>query len=112
MVMRSTLRVLAAAILAVFASLLVRAAGGGDPGRAVSLPPAIAFNAPEFRTDFSHRVVSLGRFATGAFKDAIAAIDRPRLRPAREVAYLQSDEAVVEVAVGGDTSAYPVQVLI
>lgn len=112
MVMRSTLRVLAAAILAVFVSLLVRAAGGADPGRAVALPPAIASNAPEFRTDFSHRVVSLGQFATGAFKDAIAAIDRPRFRPGREVAYLQPGEAVVEFVVGGDARAYPVQVLI
>lgn len=85
---------------------------GGEQLRPFALPPAIAFNADEFRTDFSQRTVPLGEFATGAFKEAIAAIDRPRFARALETTFLGPAEAVVELELGAGARAYPVQILI
>lgn len=65
------------------------------------------------RTDFSKTSVDLGDiFSGGPKKDGIPAIDDPHFEPADAVVTLGEEEPVVSVAVGGETRAYPLQILI
>jgi hypothetical protein len=43
--------------------------------------------------------------------DGIPAIDEPTFQPADEVAWLEDDEPVLSLTVGGETRAYPLQVM-
>jgi hypothetical protein len=66
-----------------------------------------------WRTDFSKRAVPLSEFQSGGpGKDGIPAIDEPRLVAVDEVGFLAPQEPVVELVVGGEARAYPIQILI
>jgi hypothetical protein len=79
-------------------------------GLGESSPPAA--DSSEWRTDFSKRLVPLSEFqAGGPPKDGIPAIDRPHFTRAEEVDWLEEREPVIVVEVGGETRAYPIQIL-
>ncbi len=66
-----------------------------------------------WRTDFSRHLVPLSEFqAGGPDKDGIPALDHPRFASASSIGWLASREPVIELAVGRDVRAYPLQILI
>jgi hypothetical protein len=70
-------------------------------------------DASLWRTDISKALVPLDEFqAGGPSKDGIPAIDEPRFQPASEVDWLDEREPVIAVTAGGETRAYPIQILI
>jgi hypothetical protein len=77
--------------------------GEADP------PPS---NAAQWKTDFSKKLVPLVEFQSGGPpKDGIPAIDAPHFTPADEVDWLDDREPVIVVEAGGETRAYPIQIL-
>ncbi len=78
--------------------------GEGSP------PPA---DAASWKTDFSKQFVALEEFQSGGpAKDGIPAIDDPHFTPTEDVDWLDGREPVIAVTVGGETRAYPIQILI
>jgi hypothetical protein len=78
--------------------------GEGSP------PPAITAG---WRTDFDRRAVPLSEFQRGGpGKDGIPAIDRPRFVSVEDVEFLEPKEPVIELELGGEARAYPIQILI
>jgi hypothetical protein len=74
-----------------------------------SPPPAITAG---WQTDFDRRAVPLSEFQRGGpGKDGIPAIDRPRFRSVEDVDFLEPKEPVIELEVGGEARAYPIQIL-
>lgn len=69
--------------------------------------------AGQFRTDFSRHTVPYAEILSGGPpKDGITAIDAPQFVPVAEAdAWLEPQEPVVLVEIGGDARAYPIQVL-
>ncbi len=67
-----------------------------------------------WRTDFSRHLVPLIEFqAGGPGRDGIPAIDQPSVTTVREARrWLDDREPVIEVSVGGEARAYPLQVLV
>jgi hypothetical protein len=66
-----------------------------------------------FKTDFCRHLVPLSEFQSGGpGKDGIPALDHPRFAPASSVDWLALREPVIELAVGRDVRAYPLQILI
>ncbi len=66
-----------------------------------------------WRTDFSRHLVPLSEFQSGGpGKDGIPALDHPRFARASSVDWLAFREPVIELAVGRDVRAYPLQILI
>jgi hypothetical protein len=66
-----------------------------------------------WKTDFTRRIVPLAEFSSGGpGKDGIPALDTPRFVPAGEVDFLDPDEPVIALDVGGEVRAYPVQILV
>ena len=65
------------------------------------------------RTDFSHRSVDLAEIESGGPpKDGIPAIDRPRFVGARVArGWLNANEPVIVLRLGGEARAYPIQIL-
>jgi hypothetical protein len=77
-------------------------------GEADPPPP----DAASWSTDFSKRSVPLDEFQSGGpAKDGIPAIDEPHFTPAGDVDWLEDREPVIEVTTGGETRAYPIQIL-
>jgi hypothetical protein len=75
-----------------------------------SPPPS---DAAQWDTDFSKALVPLDEFQSGGPpKDGIPAIDAPRFTPADEVDWLEDREPVIVVEAGGETRAYPIQILV
>ncbi len=74
-------------------------------------PPAGAER--EFSTDFSRHTVAYDDILSGGpSKDDIPAIDAPRFETVAEAdAWLRPSEPVVQVQVGNDARAYPLQIL-
>jgi hypothetical protein len=69
--------------------------------------------ASGFKTDFCRHLVTMSQFQSGGpGKDGIPALDHPRFAPASSVKWLASREPVIELAVGRDVRAYPLQILI
>ena len=98
---------IAAALLALVATA---------PG-AVTAIPAHAEQMPtrEFpKTDFDRRIVDFSEIMSGGPpRDGIPAVDRPRYVSAEEAAdWLDPDEPVIAVEIGGEARAYPLQILI
>jgi hypothetical protein len=92
------------AALAAAATSLALAAGAaaGDPGITAG-----------WRTDFSRHLVPLSQFQSGGpGKDGIPALDHPRFARASSIGWLAFREPVIELAVGRDVRAYPLQILI
>jgi hypothetical protein len=74
-------------------------------------PPRPVTNG--WKTDFSRRAVPLSEFQSGGpGKDGIPALDEPAFAPAAEIDFVEPAEPVLEVAVGRDVRAYPIQILI
>ena len=99
-------------VIGVFLALAATGCGGGDgPGLGEASPP------PElgagWKTDFSTRSVSFDEFMSGGpGKDGIPAIDDPRFVLVEDADFLEDREPVIELVVGGDARAYPIQILI
>ena len=81
----------------------------GPPG-----PVGAPFSTSEWETDFSKASVPLGDFLSGGPpKDGIPAIDDPKLVPVEEAdGFLSGREPVAVLEAGGETRAYPLQILI
>jgi uncharacterized protein DUF3179 len=93
-------------------ALVAAGCGAGHAGTAkrCAQPPEIGAG---FKTDFCRHLVPLLQFqAGGPGKDGIPALDHPRFAPASSIHWLASREPVIELAVGRDVRAYPLQILI
>ena len=66
------------------------------------------------KTDFENRIVDLSEIMSGGPpRDGIPAVDEPRYAPTEDAAeWLDPDEPVIAVEIGGEARAYPLQVLI
>jgi hypothetical protein len=100
--------------LLAFALLALVAAGCGashaETAKRCPAPPEIGSG---FRTDFCRHLVPLLAFQSGGpGKDGIPALNHPRFAPASSVGWLAFREPVIELAVGRDVRAYPLQILI
>ena len=101
-------RLLAAALLALVAAGC--GSGHARTARRCAQPPEIGSG---FQTDFCRHLVPLLQFrAGGPGKDGIPALDHPRFAPASSIHWLSLREPVIELAVGRDVRAYPLQILI
>src|SRR5919108_2225094 len=66
-----------------------------------------------WKTDFTRHTVPLGEFqAGGPGKDGIPALDRPRFVGIAEATFLQPQEPVIALMLGGRARAYPLQILV
>jgi len=100
-------RMLAAALLALVAAGC--GAGHAETAKRCPAPPEIGSG---FKTDFCRHGVPLSEFqAGGPGKDGIPALDHPRFAPASSVDWLAFREPVIELALGRDARAYPLQIL-
>jgi hypothetical protein len=80
-------------------------------GLGEAAPPSVDTSA--WRTDFRKHTVPLTEFQPGGpGKNGIPAISRPRFAPARTVDFVAPREPVVELRLGGEVRAYPIQILI
>ncbi len=70
-------------------------------------------SSSEWKTDFSKTTVDMAEIMSGGPpKDGIPAIDEPRFISVRDAdRFLEDDEAVAVVRVGGETKVYPIQIL-
>ncbi len=75
--------------------------------------PAPARAQAEFSTDFSRHTVPFSEILSGGPpKDGIAAIDSPQFVSVSDAdAWLEPQEPVILVEIGGDARAYPIQIL-
>ena len=80
-----------------------------EPARAQAMP---TFEFP--KTDFEKRIVDFSEIMSGGPpRDGIPAVDVPRYVTTGEAAgWLDPDEPVIAVGVGGEARAYPLQILI
>ncbi|HKA50635.1 MAG TPA: DUF3179 domain-containing protein [Candidatus Dormibacteraeota bacterium] len=111
----------AAAGAAVAVLLLLVACGGGGgtrSGRAVGSPSAAPqaerFSRDAWKTNFDKHSVPLTEIISGGPpKDGIPSIDHPKFVAAADAnAWLKPAEAVIALTVGGQSRAYPMQILI
>jgi hypothetical protein len=106
-----------AATAILVAALAVAGCGSSDEGSSrgksglgkASPPPS---DAAQWETDFTRQLVPLEEFQSGGPpKDGIPAIDKPRYTRAENVDFLEDREPVIELSVGGESRAYPLQIL-
>ena len=110
----------AQAALAVAALLLASACGGAAvPARHGAQPPTAApqveqFSRDGWRTNFDRRSVPLTEIQSGGPpKDGIPALDHPKFVGVAEAnGWLKPVEPVIALTVGGQSRAYPLQILI
>lgn len=92
------------------------ASGDASPSsrsKSPSPPANLNFPTAGWRTDFGKHIVPLQEFLSGGpGKDGIPAIDQPKFLPVGKVDFLKPQEPVIEVQVGRDARAYPLQILI
>jgi hypothetical protein len=103
--------------LAVGIALLAAGCGGGGAERETRAPPPpkgqLSVPTDEWRTDFSKHTVPLSEFVSGGpGKDGIPAIDNPSFAPVDAVTFLRPREPVIQLAVGREIRAYPIQILV
>lgn len=80
------------------------------PGLGEASPPPP--DAATWKTDFTKHLVPLDEFQSGGPpKDGIPAIDSPQFTRASEIDWIGEREPVILVEIGGETRAYPIQVL-
>ena len=102
-------RLLVAALLA----LVAAGCGAGHAAETAKRCTAPAGIGSGFTTDFCRHQVPLSDFRSGGpGKDGIPALDHPRFASASSVGWLAFREPVIELAVGADVRAYPLQILI
>ena len=77
-------------------------------------PPEVDFTTSGWKTEFSRHSVPLGEISRGGpGKDGIPALDRPSSVPVGDAErWLEDREPVVELELGGEARAYPIQILI
>ncbi len=75
---------------------------------------ALSVSTFGWKTNFGRHTVPLSEFAGGGpGKDGIPAIDAPMFVPVNEASsFLEAREPVVQLELGGDVRAYPLQILI
>jgi hypothetical protein len=101
-------KLLAVAVLALVAAGC--GAGHARTAKQCAQPPEIGSG---FKTDFCRHVVPLLQFqAGGPGKDGIPALNRPDFAPASSIRWLSPREPVIELALGREVRAYPLQILI
>jgi hypothetical protein len=101
-------KLLAVGVLALLAAGC--AAGHARTAKPCARPPETGSG---FKTDFCRHLVPLLQFqAGGPGKDGIPALDHPRFARASSVDWLAFREPVIELMVGRDVRAYPLQILI
>jgi hypothetical protein len=101
--------------LFVAALLALVAAGCGSGRHTQSAKPCQTPSAigSGFRTDFCRHLVPLNQFQSGGpGKNGIPAVDRPRFALASSVNWLARREPVIQLAIGRQVRAYPLQILI
>lgn len=82
-------------------------------GRAEAESSRPTVSTAGWRTDFSRHTVPLGEFQSGGpGKDGIPAIDDPSFTPVPQTSFLVQREPVIELVVGGEARAYPLQILV
>ncbi|MDT8449254.1 MAG: DUF3179 domain-containing protein [Wenzhouxiangellaceae bacterium] len=65
------------------------------------------------KTDFSNAIVAMSEIRSGGPpRDGIPALDDPSFIPADRADWLGPDEPVIVVSAGGETRAYPLQIMI
>lgn len=81
------------------------------PGLGEASPPPP--DAASWKTDFTKKLVPLAEIQSGGPpKDGIPAIDTPQFTRAGAVDWLGEREPLILVSIGGETRAYPLQILI
>ena len=91
------------------------AAGSPPTGRTASATDdELSVGTIGWRTNFKRHTVPLGEFMSGGpGKDGIPAIDAPRFVSVSEASsFLEAREPVVQLELGGEARAYPLQILI
>ena len=75
---------------------------------------ALSVSTSGWATNFQQHTVPLGEFLSGGpGKDGIPAIDAPKFVPVSEASsFLEAREPVVQLELGGEARAYPLQILI
>lgn len=111
------LRRSAMVLLAIAAAIVLAACGasddeGGEGEQAAAELPG--GGADEWTTDFSEHSVPLDEFMSGGPpKDGIPAIDEPRfVDPGEADSFLEPNEPVAVLELGGEVRAYPIQILV
>lgn len=89
------------------------AGDGPAPDRASVGSGDLSVSRSGWRTDFTRHSVPLDEFVRGGpGKDGIPAIDRPRFAPVERTGFLAAREPVIELVLGGEARAYPLQILV
>jgi hypothetical protein len=85
-----------------------------SPAATAAAEEELSVSTAGWETDFSKHTVPLGEFASGGPpKDGIPAIDEPAFQSVAEAReWLEAREPVVEVELGGEARAYPLQILV
>lgn len=90
--------------------------GAGKAGVRITPNPKreLSVTTDGWRTDFTRHTVPLAEFLSGGPpKDGIPAVDRPRFVSVEEARpWLEGREPVIELAIGSERRAYPLQILI
>ena len=118
--MRCTLALLAGLALVTVACAAPREREGGPSvteatGSSRPDPTAaeLRVSTAGWSTDFSRHDVALDEIISGGpGKDGIPAIDEPQFEAVESVGWLEPQEPVIAVGVGGDWRAYPIQILV
>src|SRR5688572_5350070 len=97
------------------ATAAVVSAVPSPPPTAVPTPDLrrLSFNTDGWKTDFSRHRLPLEELSSGGPpRDGIPPLDRPRFESVAEAnAWLDPREPVVSLAIGGESRAYPLQIL-
>lgn len=112
-----------AAVVIVAVALGIAFLASSDSERPTGAAPSTApeaaddddLNVPTtgWSTDFERHSVRLGEISSGGpGKDGIPAIDAPRFVSVPEADFLEEREPVVQLELGGEARAYPLQILI
>ncbi len=109
-----------ASLVLVLLALVVTACGSHRTARPASATDAASAPSADvgaleagWRTDFRRRTVSLAQFQSGGpGKDGIPALDRPHFLPIAQIGFLKPHEPVIELVLGREARAYPLQILV
>jgi hypothetical protein len=84
-----------------------------EPDAPAPVEDEIDFPTTGWSTDFERHSVPFAEISSGGpGKDGIPAIDAPKFVPVSKVDYLEEREPIVQLELGGEARAYPLQILI